>query len=44
VEVAVTAFSPLLDLLEEVPDRRRAEGKLYRLPHLLLFCRSLNLI
>jgi len=37
VEVAVTAFSPLLGLLEEVPDPRRAEGKLYRLPHVLLF-------
>ena len=33
----MTAFAPLLCLLEEVPDRRRAEGKLYRLPHLLLF-------
>jgi len=33
----VTAFAPLLGLLEEVPDRRRAEGKMYRLPHVLLF-------
>ena len=33
----MTAFSPLLGLLEEVPDPRRAEGKLYRLPHVLLF-------
>jgi hypothetical protein len=33
----VTAFSPLLGLLEEVPDHRRAEGKVYRLPHVLLF-------
>jgi len=37
LEVAVTAFSPLLSLLEEVPDPRRAEGKVYRLPHVLLF-------
>lgn len=31
------AFSPLLDILAEVPDPRRAEGKLYKLPHVLLF-------
>jgi len=37
VEVAVTAFAPLLGLLETVPDPRRAEGKVYRLPHVLLF-------
>jgi hypothetical protein len=30
-------FSPLLDLLADVPDPRRAEGKLYKLPHVLLF-------
>ena len=36
-EVAVTAFAPLLRLLETVPDPRRAEGKVYRLPHVLLF-------
>ena len=30
-------FSPLLDMLADVPDPRRAEGKLYRLPHVLLF-------
>jgi len=36
-EVAVATFSPLLDLLAEVPDPRRAEGKLYRLPYVLLF-------
>ena len=36
-EVAVAAFSPLLTLLEQVPDPRRAEGKLYKLPHVLLF-------
>jgi DDE_Tnp_1-associated len=33
----VAAFSPLLDMLAEVPDPRRAEGKLYGLPHVLLF-------
>jgi len=33
----VTAFAPLLGLLEAVPDPRRAEGKIYPLPHVLLF-------
>jgi len=33
----VAAFSPLLDVLAEVPDPRRAQGQLYRLPHVLLF-------
>ena len=33
----MTAFAPLLSLLETVPDPRRAEGKVYRLPHVLLF-------
>ena len=33
----MATFSPLLDLLAEVPDPRRAEGKLYRLPYVLLF-------
>ena len=37
LEVAVAVFSPLLDMLVEVPDPRRAEGKLYTLPHVLLF-------
>jgi DDE family transposase len=37
LEVAVAAFSPLLDVLAEVPDPRRAEGKLYKLPYVLLF-------
>jgi hypothetical protein len=37
LEVAVSAFAPLLDLLAEVPDPRRAEGKLYTLPYVLLF-------
>jgi DDE family transposase len=33
----VTAFAPLLGLLEEVPDHRRGQGQLYKLPHVLLF-------
>jgi len=33
----VAALSPLLDVLAEVPDPRRAEGKLYELPYVLLF-------
>jgi hypothetical protein len=33
----VAVFGPLLDLLAEVPDPRRAQGKLYSLPHVLLF-------
>jgi hypothetical protein len=33
----VTTLAPLMGLLEEVPDPRRAEGKLYTLPHVLLF-------
>jgi len=33
----VVAFSPLLDVLAEVPDPRRAQGQLYKLPHVLLF-------
>lgn len=33
----MAAFTPLLSLLEEVPDPRRAEGKLYKLPYVLLF-------
>jgi len=33
----VAVFSPLLDVLADVPDPRRAEGKLYKLPHVLLF-------
>ena len=27
----MAAFAPLLDLLADVPDPRRAEGKLYKL-------------
>ena len=33
----MAAFSPLLDVLTDVPDPRRAQGQLYRLPHVLLF-------
>jgi len=33
----VTTLVPLMSLLEAVPDPRRAEGKLYKLPHVLLF-------
>jgi len=33
----VTAFAPLLDLLSEVPDPRRGQGQMYKLPHVLLF-------
>jgi len=33
----VAAFSPLLDVLADIPDPRRAEGKLYKLPYVLLF-------
>jgi hypothetical protein len=31
------SFEPLLSLLATIPDPRRAEGKLYQLPHVLLF-------
>jgi hypothetical protein len=33
----VDAFAPLLGLLAEVPDPRRGQGKIYKLPHVLLF-------
>ena len=33
----MAVFSPFLDVLADVPDPRRAEGKLYKLPHVLLF-------
>ena len=33
----MAVFSPLLDMLADVPDPRRAEGKLYGLPYVLLF-------
>ncbi len=31
------SFTGLLDLLKQVPDPRRAEGQLYKLPYVLLF-------
>ena len=33
----MAAFSQLLDMLADVPDPRRAEGMLYKLPYVLLF-------
>lgn len=33
----MSAFAPLLGLLADVPDPRRGQGKLYTLPHVLLF-------
>jgi len=36
-EVALKSLEPFLALLATIPDPRRAEGKLYRLPHVLLF-------
>ncbi|HXJ96327.1 MAG TPA: ISAs1 family transposase [Terriglobia bacterium] len=33
----MSAFAPLLELLAEIPDPRRAEGKLYTLRYVLLF-------
>jgi DDE_Tnp_1-associated len=33
----VNAFAPLLGLLADVPDPRRGQGQLYKLPHVLLF-------
>jgi len=37
MEGVVAVFSPLLDVLADVPDPRRAQGQLYKLPHVLLF-------
>jgi DDE_Tnp_1-associated len=34
---ALRSFDELIGLLGEIPDPRRAEGKLYRLPYVLLF-------
>ena len=31
------SLTPFLALLAEIEDPRRAEGKLYRLPHVVLF-------
>ena len=33
----MTTFAPMLDLLAEVPDPRRAQGQIYKLPYVLLF-------
>ena len=33
----MTSFSHVLDLLGTIPDARRAQGRLYQLPYLLLF-------
>ena len=33
----MTTFAPLLDLLAEVPDPRRGQGRKYKLSHVLLF-------
>ncbi len=37
MEVAVAVFSPLLDVLADVPDPRWSQGQLYKLPYVLLF-------
>ena len=37
MEVALAVVSPLLDVLADVPDPRRSQGQLYKLPHVLLF-------
>src|SRR6266436_6291481 len=36
-EVALKSFERFLSLLATIPDPRRAEGKLYQLPYVLLF-------
>ena len=33
----MASFSPFVELLAEIEDPRRAEGKLYRLPQVVLF-------
>lgn len=33
----MSAFVTLLDLLADVPDPRRGQGQLHKLPHMLLF-------
>jgi hypothetical protein len=33
----MTAFEPLLGLLADVPDPRRGQGQIYKLPYVLLF-------
>jgi hypothetical protein len=36
-EAAIRSFDRFLSHLATIPDPRRAEGKLYQLPHVLLF-------
>jgi hypothetical protein len=36
-EVALKPLDPFIALLAAIPDPRRAEGRLYRLQHVLLF-------
>src|SRR5450631_3389704 len=36
-QVAMQSFDPFLAVLREIPDPRRAEGMLYKLPYVLLF-------
>ena len=33
----MASFTPFITLLAEIEDPRRAEGRLYRLPHVVLF-------
>jgi hypothetical protein len=33
----VTTFAPLLELLDQIPDPRRGQGQIYKLPYVLLF-------
>jgi DDE_Tnp_1-associated len=33
----MNSLAPFLSLLSEIPDPRRGQGKLYKLPHVLLF-------
>ncbi len=33
----MTTFAPLLELLAQVPDPRRGQGQIYKLPYVLLF-------
>ncbi len=37
-------FSPLLDVLADVPDPRRAQGQVYKLPHVLLLFSILAIV
>ncbi len=33
----MTTFAPLLELLDQIPDPRRGQGQIYKLPYVLLF-------